>query len=266
MRESSTSGWLILAYLPGSERNQIALDSSASDKIASVRTALDAPLHGQGRVHCLPAATVPQPRPNKTDAGNGSKAICRVSNVLRSPSPDPRRSPNSTSPLAMPQTTMIKSAVIAAIISVSWTVQLWSQDSLSPELARLKTGYQAAVTKAVSPLTATYRKELERLLDSFTRAGKLDQALQVKKEIESLDGASLARAEKEAPPKETVPVTAPVTTIEGTTWVAKAGFLERIEFRANGAMTVTNRTKKIYHQLHLQTGTDRRLVSHSAVW
>ena len=32
------------------------------------------------------------PRPNKTDAGNGSKAICRVSNVLRSPSPDPRRS------------------------------------------------------------------------------------------------------------------------------------------------------------------------------
>ncbi len=33
-----------------------------------------------------------QPRANKTDAGNGSKAICRVSNVLRSPSPDPRRS------------------------------------------------------------------------------------------------------------------------------------------------------------------------------
>ena len=30
-------------------------------------------------------------RPNKTDAGNGSKAICRVCNVLRSPSPDPRR-------------------------------------------------------------------------------------------------------------------------------------------------------------------------------
>jgi hypothetical protein len=30
--------------------------------------------------------------PNKTDAGNGSKAICRVSDVLRSPSPDPKRS------------------------------------------------------------------------------------------------------------------------------------------------------------------------------
>ena len=31
-------------------------------------------------------------RPNKTDAGNGSKAICRVIGPLRSPSPDPKRS------------------------------------------------------------------------------------------------------------------------------------------------------------------------------
>ncbi len=33
-------------------------------------------------------------RANKTDAGNDSKAICRVSNVHPSPSPDPRRSAN----------------------------------------------------------------------------------------------------------------------------------------------------------------------------
>ncbi|MBV6500900.1 MAG: hypothetical protein CJBNEKGG_03388 [Prosthecobacter sp.] len=38
---------------------------------------------------------------NKTDAGNGSKAICRVSNLLRSPSPDPRRSPKNQAPPAM---------------------------------------------------------------------------------------------------------------------------------------------------------------------
>ncbi len=29
---------------------------------------------------------------NKTDAGNGSYGICRVIDVLRSPSPDPKRS------------------------------------------------------------------------------------------------------------------------------------------------------------------------------
>ncbi|MBL9151698.1 MAG: hypothetical protein JNK37_04420 [Verrucomicrobiales bacterium] len=31
-------------------------------------------------------------RANKTDAGNGSYGICHVSNILRSPSPDPKRS------------------------------------------------------------------------------------------------------------------------------------------------------------------------------
>ena len=31
--------------------------------------------------------------PNKTDAGNGSYGICRVIDACRSPSPDPRRSP-----------------------------------------------------------------------------------------------------------------------------------------------------------------------------
>ena len=36
----------------------------------------------------------PNTKANKTDAGNGSKAICRVSNVLCSPSPDPKRSAN----------------------------------------------------------------------------------------------------------------------------------------------------------------------------
>ena len=32
--------------------------------------------------------------PNKTDAGNGSNGICRVIHASRSPSPDPKRSPN----------------------------------------------------------------------------------------------------------------------------------------------------------------------------
>ena len=35
---------------------------------------------------------------NKTDAGNGSYGICRVIDASRSPSPDPKRSPNSSTP------------------------------------------------------------------------------------------------------------------------------------------------------------------------
>lgn len=38
-------------------------------------------------------------RANETDAGNGLKAICRVRKVLRSPSPEPIRSPR---PKALP--------------------------------------------------------------------------------------------------------------------------------------------------------------------
>jgi hypothetical protein len=37
-----------------------------------------------------------QPKPNKTDAGNGSYGICRVIDASRSPSPDPSRSANSS--------------------------------------------------------------------------------------------------------------------------------------------------------------------------
>ncbi|MBL9143430.1 MAG: hypothetical protein JNM99_07070 [Verrucomicrobiaceae bacterium] len=146
------------------------------------------------------------------------------------------------------------------MISASFTIQLWSQDALSPELARLKTSYQAAVTKAVTPLTSTYRKELERLMDGFTRAGKLDQALQVKKELATLDGASLARTEQQAPPNETVPAAAPVTDIVGTVWVAKTGFLRRLEFRAKGAMTVTNENDKVYSAFTYKQAQDGSFV------
>lgn len=43
------------------------------------------------------------PIANKTDAGNGSKAICRLSIVLRSPSPDPKRSQKTIDQLPHPQ-------------------------------------------------------------------------------------------------------------------------------------------------------------------
>ena len=155
---------------------------------------------------------------------------------------------------------MRQPATIAALVLATSTIQLWSQEALSPELARLKTSYQAAVTKAVTPLTSTYRKELERLMDGFTRAGKLDQALQVKKELATLDGASLAKAEQEAPAKETAPAAAPVTNIEGTVWVAKTGFLRRLEFRANGAMTVTNENDKVYTAFTYKPAQDGSFV------
>jgi hypothetical protein len=48
-----------------------------------------------------PSHTSGQPRANKTDAGNGSYGICRVIDASRSPSPDPKRSPNFNTSFAM---------------------------------------------------------------------------------------------------------------------------------------------------------------------
>ena len=42
------------------------------------------------------------PKANKTDAGNGSNGICRVIDASRSPSPDPKRSPQEPSPWSPP--------------------------------------------------------------------------------------------------------------------------------------------------------------------
>lgn len=52
---------------------------------------------------CLTMLSSQSPKGGQTNARNGLKAICRVSNVLCSPSPDPTRSPNQrgTSPNGM---------------------------------------------------------------------------------------------------------------------------------------------------------------------
>jgi hypothetical protein len=56
-----------------------------------------------------------QTRANKTDAGNGSKAICRVSNDSRSPSPDPSRSPKKRS---LSPTPIIMRLIFTLLLSV----------------------------------------------------------------------------------------------------------------------------------------------------
>lgn len=52
---------------------------------------------------------------------------------------------------------------------------------------RLRTSYTAAVKRATDPLKDTYRKELNKLLDQYTKSGKLDDALIVRNELATLD-------------------------------------------------------------------------------
>ncbi|MBX7211328.1 MAG: hypothetical protein K1X78_23675 [Verrucomicrobiaceae bacterium] len=54
------------------------------------------------------------------------------------------------------------------------------------ELDFLRQNYRKAIDRATKPLTETYVAELKKLLDRHTKAGKLDQALEVRKELEGI--------------------------------------------------------------------------------
>jgi hypothetical protein len=51
-----------------------------------------------------------------------------------------------------------------------------------PELTKAKLAHQQAVERAVAPLNNAYFRELQRLFEEFTKAGKLEEAVAVKNE------------------------------------------------------------------------------------
>lgn len=62
------------------------------------------------------------------------------------------------------------------------------------DLDRLRTSYEGAVERAVSPLRDTYKQELLKLMDRHTRAGNLDAALAVRRELQDLTGESFEQS------------------------------------------------------------------------
>lgn len=55
-----------------------------------------------------------------------------------------------------------------------------------PDLAKLQKSYDEAVKRAVDPITATYRVELQKLLEQHTKAGKLEAAIEIKAVLDDL--------------------------------------------------------------------------------
>lgn len=60
------------------------------------------------------------------------------------------------------------------------------------KLNKLRGSYDAAITKATTPIQKTYIAELEKLKIEFTKAGKLEDALAVDQEIRKLIPAAAA--------------------------------------------------------------------------
>ncbi|MES2598193.1 MAG: hypothetical protein V4662_22860 [Verrucomicrobiota bacterium] len=76
-----------------------------------------------------------------------------------------------------------KSIVIAVIVLVSWMSAARGQVPDPPEMVRLRGSYEAAMARTTRPLMETYIAELTKVKDSYTKAGKLDEAVRVDSEI-----------------------------------------------------------------------------------
>jgi hypothetical protein len=59
-------------------------------------------------------------------------------------------------------------------------------------LVKAKQAYERASENALKPVRDAYWKELTRLIDEYTKAGKLDEALAVKAELTKLSGETMA--------------------------------------------------------------------------
>lgn len=55
-----------------------------------------------------------------------------------------------------------------------------------PDLERLQKSYDAAKNRVLTPVQTTYQAELQKLMEQHTKEGKLEAALEVKKELERL--------------------------------------------------------------------------------
>lgn len=80
---------------------------------------------------------------------------------------------------------ILSSLILSAVIA-SLALSAAPAPDIPKELATARKAYAGAVEKAVQPLRADYLRSLDRLLQDYTRAGKLEAAVAVKKELIAL--------------------------------------------------------------------------------
>jgi hypothetical protein len=88
---------------------------------------------------------------------------------------------------------MTKSQTALTII-LCGAVSLFAEDArLPPKALELRQGYEAAIRRALSPLTATYVAELERMKVAATQSADLQTALALANEIQRVTTEESAR-------------------------------------------------------------------------
>ncbi len=102
--------------------------------------------------------------------------------------------------------------------------------SAEPEkLLKLRSGFEGAVTRAVTPIQKTYLQELEKLKTEFTRAGNLEDALAVADEIKKLASESTSSSAQATGTKKSL-----LSSLKGTKWTLNEGQGEaHLTFKGN---------------------------------
>lgn len=83
----------------------------------------------------------------------------------------------------------MKCSVLSLILLVA---TICRAQEMPPELEQLEEQYQAAVSLAVEPINQAYISRLTQLRQSYTVAGKLDEALAVDRRLKALTGEASA--------------------------------------------------------------------------
>ncbi len=85
------------------------------------------------------------------------------------------------------------------------------------ELNRLRVSHNAAVNRTIAPLRSVYEKDLQKLLQRYTQAGKLDAASEVVQELQLLKSNMVASVS--LPP----PKVYSDSCFVGQTWITPTG-------------------------------------------
>ena len=114
---------------------------------------------------------------------------------------------------------MTRSLLVCSVFTLSICAaqaQSKKPDKEPERLTILRTSWQQARNKATEPIDLKYRQELQKILESLTKAGDLDGALVVKQELEGLSADKVTDGRVDTGRSL-------LTRLRGTTWSFNEG-------------------------------------------
>lgn len=110
---------------------------------------------------------------------------------------------------------------IAIMIGASSALVAQTTPSLPKDAESLRKSYQDARQRALQPLDAKYKTELEKLLAAHTKAGHLDDAVAIRTELDSLalSGSTTAAKSTTAPAEPDVKASSDLSWLVGKSLV-----------------------------------------------